>query len=68
MTKQLLQNPVLTLHSMHNDLHHLRAVTVGVLYKRPQSVGITSLLHEHVSLQTKMPKNLKLVLIDNIST
>ena len=46
MTKQLLENPVLTLHSMHNDLHHLRTVAVGVIYKRTQSVGITSLLHE----------------------
>lgn len=53
MTKQLLENPVLTLHSMHNDLDHLRAVAVGVIYKRPQSIGRTSLLHEHISLQTK---------------
>lgn len=53
MTEQLLENPVLTLHSMHNDFHHLRAVAVGVIYKRSQSVGITSLLREHISLQTK---------------
>lgn len=53
MTKQLLENPVLTLNSMYNDLHHFCAVAVGVIYKRSQSVGITSLLHEHISLQTK---------------
>lgn len=45
MTKQLLENTVLTLYSMHNDFHHLRAVAVGVIYERTQSVDITSLLH-----------------------
>lgn len=53
MTKQLLENPVLTLHCMHNDLHHFCAVAVGVIYKRSQSVGTTSLQHVHISLQTK---------------
>lgn len=62
MTKQLLENPVLTLHSVHNDLHHLCAVAVRVICKRPQSAGRASLLHEHIGLQTKIPKTLKLKL------
>lgn len=64
MTKQLLENPVLTLNSMHNDLHHFCAVAVGVIYKISQSAGITSLLYEHTASKQKIPKNLTLILIN----
>lgn len=37
MAKELLENPVLALYRLHDDLHHVRAVTVGVIWKGHQS-------------------------------
>lgn len=36
MAEELLENSVLALYCLHNDLYHVRAVTVGVIWKGDQ--------------------------------
>lgn len=37
MAEEFLENSVLTLNCLHNNLHHVRAVTVGMIWKGHQS-------------------------------
>lgn len=36
VAEELLEDPVLALHCLHNDLHHVCAVTVGMICKGQQ--------------------------------
>lgn len=38
MAKELLQNSVLALNCLHNNLYHVCAVTVGMIWKEHQSL------------------------------
>lgn len=51
MAEELLENSVLALYCLHNDLHHVCAVTVGMIWKDHQS-HFSNVLQQVATLDT----------------